>query len=450
MRRVLMIAYDFPPIASAAAQRARWLATHLPAHGWRVTVVTPRAGTSWALDPETAASLPADVEVHRTGSIEPARVLRRSRPAVFGSGGTSSSRTLEHLREWLLVPDARVGWIPFCLHEALRRSCGPEAILTTSPPASAHVAGAIAARMARIPWVADFQDPWSLPSFQHWRGRWRPWIDGRLERAVLERADRVVATTDWLAGELEARGAGDHVRVVANGFSPDEYPTASPDEEVFTLVHTGSFYGPRNPEPLLKAVSAALRKEPEMRGVLRVRLIGAEDAGNAALLARATRRMNLEDVVERRGPVPRREALRAIRSAAVATVVTDPLEGGRGLVPLKVYEYLGAGRPILALAPPDGEAARVVRAAGGVVADTSDVSGAAAAIVQLYQGWRSGNGSRRADPSVVDAFRWDRLAGLLAEILDEAAGDGMSMRGPGVEDRASVGVGARAEEVAPR
>lgn len=90
-------------------------------------------------------------------------------------------------------------------------------------------------------------------------------------------------------------------------------------------------------------------------------------------------------------------------------------------MPLKVYEYLGAGRPVLALAPPDGETARVVRATGGLVADTSDVPRAAAAIVRLYKGWRSGNGSRRADPSVVDAFRWDRLAGLLAQILDEAA-----------------------------
>jgi glycosyltransferase involved in cell wall biosynthesis len=422
MRRVLMIAYNFPPIASAAAQRARWLATHLPAYGWRVTVITPRDGTSWVLDPETAASLPADVEVHRTGSIDPARVLRRGRPPFsLSSRGTSPPRVLDRLREWLLVPDARVGWIPFSLREALRRSRSVDAILTTNPPASAHVAGAIAARITRVAWVADFQDPWSLPSFQHWRGRWRPWIDGHLERAVLERADRVVATTGWLAGVLEARGAGDRVRVVPNGFEPDEYPTASPDGTAFTLVHAGSFYGPRSPEPLLAAVSAALREEPEMRGVLQVRLIGAEDAGNAALLATAIRRMNLEDVVERRGPVPRREALRAIRSAAAAAVVTDRLEGGRGLVPLKVYEYLGAGRPVLALAPPDGEAARVVRAAGGVVADTSDTVGAAEAIIRLYRDWRSGDGSLRTDPSFVDALRWDRLAARLAEILEEAA-----------------------------
>lgn len=421
MRRVLMIAYDFPPIASAAAQRARWLATHLPAHGWRVTVITPRAGTSWLLDAATTTDLQSGVDVHRTGSIEPARVLRRGRSAVSASGGTSSSRALRRLREWLLVPDARVGWIPFCLREALRRSRGVDAILTTSPPASAHVTGSLAARIARVAWVADFQDPWSLPSFRHWRGRWRPWIDGRLERAVLEGADRVVATTDWLAGDLEARGARDRVRVVPNGFEPDEYPAASPDAATFTLVHAGSFYGPRSPEPLLAAVSTALRAEPEMRGVLRVRLIGAEDAENAALLGTSIRRMNLEDVVERPGPVPRREALRAVRSAAAATVITDPFEGGRGLVPLKVYECLGAGRPILALAPPDGEAARVVRAAGGVVADTSDAAGAAEAIMRLYRDWRSGNGSPRTHPSVVDAFRWDRLAARLAEILDEAA-----------------------------
>jgi glycosyltransferase involved in cell wall biosynthesis len=90
-------------------------------------------------------------------------------------------------------------------------------------------------------------------------------------------------------------------------------------------------------------------------------------------------------------------------------------------VPLKVYEYLGAGRPVLALAPPNGEAARVVRAAGGVVADASDTAGAAEAIIRLYRDWRSGDGSLRTDPSFVDALRWDRLAARLAEILEEAA-----------------------------
>lgn len=422
MRSLLFLAYDFPPIASPAAQRARELARRLPAHGWRPLVLTPRNGDSWARDPSTVHGL-AGVGIHRTGSIEPGRVARRAGVPVGTTGGRRMS-VASRLREWLLVPDDHAGWIPFAVAAALRHLRGVDAILTTSPPASAHLAGMAAALAARRPWVADFQDPWSLGTFHTWRGRWRPWVDGRLERAVLRRADHVTAPTDWLAGELALRGAGDRVAVVPNGYDPDEYPSEVPSGDVFTVVHAGSFYGPRSPEPLLRAVEGALRSERGMRARLRVRLVGSEDDGNAARLDELTRRLGLEGVLERTGQVPRHRALAAMRGADVLALVTDAGEGGRGLVPLKLYEYLGAGRPVLALAPPGGEAGRLARAAGAVVVDPSDTEGAAAALRRAYRMWILGDGGVRPDRSVVELHRWDLLAGRLARVLDRAASRG--------------------------
>jgi glycosyltransferase involved in cell wall biosynthesis len=418
VRSLLFLAYDFPPIASPAAQRARQLARHLPAHGWRPLVLTPRTGVSWARDPSTGRGL-TGVGIHRTGSIEPSRVAGRLGVAVGPIGGRGASVS-GRLREWLLVPDDHVGWVPFAVAAALRRAGRVQAILTTSPPASAHLAGMAVALAGRRPWVADFQDPWSLGSFQRWRGRWRPRVEERLERAVLRRADRVVATTPWLAGELARRGAGDRVTVVPNGYDPGEYPSDVPGDGTFAVVHTGSFYGPRSPEPLLRAVGIALRSERGMRLHLRLRLVGSEDAANAARLDDVTRRLGLGDVVERTGQVPRRRALAAMRGANVLVLVTDAAEGGHGLVPLKLYEYLGSGRAVLALAPPEGEAGRLARAAGAAVVDPSDVAGAAGALRRLYRRWRSEDGEVRLDPSVVEPHRWDLLAGRLATVLDEA------------------------------
>lgn len=426
MRTALVFAYDFPPIASAAAQRNRGLVAHLPEHGWRPVVVTARRGTSWAHDPATAERLPREVEVVRTGSIEPARVARsllgRRGPAALREG--LPSPFVDRLREWLLVPDPRLGWIPFAVLAGLRWAPEADVVVSANPPASAHLAAALVAGITRRPWVADFHDPWSLPSYEPWRGRWRPAVDRRLERAVLRRADRVVATTRWLAGYLAGRGAGDRVRVVPNGYDPAEHAVAARPDDAFTVLHAGAFYGPRSPEPLLEAVAEALETEPAMRTSLRLRLRDWQDARNAALLEAATRRLGLEDVVERVPPVPRRDALAAMHRAAVLVLVTDPVEGGRGLIPIKLFEYLGAGRPILALAPPDGEAGRLVRQAGGVVADPSDVAGAAGALIRLYRSWRSGEDGHRPNPEVVEAHRWDRLAGLLARVLDEVSATG--------------------------
>lgn len=425
MRRVLFLAYDFPPVASAAAERARQFVRHLTAFGWHPVVVTPRAGCSWAYDPATAASLPAGLEVHRTATIEPGRVTRRlgRGTAAAGNGGAGIWRATARLREWVLVPDANAGWIPFAVAGTARRARRAEVVLSTNPPASAHVAGAIVARAAGLPWVADFQDPWSLPSFEGWRGRWRPWVDTRLERAALRRADRVVATTRWLADELARRGAGERVRLVPNGYGPDEYPFGTPRPDgAFTLVHAGSFYGPRSPEPFFAAVAAAVDAEPGMRSALRVQLLGSQDGRNRACLDATIRRLGLDEVVERVGQRPRQEALAAMRAASVLVAVTDPFEGGRGLIPLKLYEYLGAGRPVLALTPTEGEAGRLVRAAGaGIVVDPSDVGGAAVALRQLYDRWRNGRDGHRPDPEILEAHRWERLAGGLARVLDEAA-----------------------------
>lgn len=424
MRRVLVVAYDFPPIASASAQRNRQLVRHLPAFGWRPTVVTPTAGTSWARDPGTVADVPPDIEVQRTGSIEPKRLLRRHRADHPGTGAQSEpSALLRRLREWILVPDARAGWIPFATPEVLRRLPETDVLLTTDP-VSDHVAGGLARAVVRRPWVADFHDPWSLPSYQPWAGRWRPWVDARLERWVLRTADRVVAPTGWLMDHLAQRGAGDRIRLVPNGFDPDEYPAAVRRDGAFTLLHAGCFYGPRSPEPLLAAVAAALEREPEMRAHVRLRLRDWHDGENAARLAVGARRFGLDDVIERVAEAPRQEAMAAMRSAAVLVAATDSVEGGWGLVPLKVYEYLGAGRPVLALCPPEGETGRLVRAAGGFVVDPSDDSAAATALCRLYERWRSGDGDIGFDASLVEAHRWDRLAGRLAAVLEEAVREG--------------------------
>lgn len=426
MRNVLFLAYDFPPISSAAAQRARGLARHLPAHGWQPVVVSPRAGVSWARDPATAEELPATLEVRRTASLEASRLLRRPGVTAGVKGGERQRSSLlsRRLREWVLIPDSHVGWIPFALAAALRRSQGVDVVLSTSPPASAHIAGGLVARLARKPWVADFQDPWSLPSFCAWGGRWRPWVDGQLERKVLRGADAVVATTEWLGDELARRG-GERVTVVPNGCDPAELPETSPARDVFTLVHAGSFYGPRSPEPLLAAVAAALEAEPSMRGSVRVRLLGSEDARNEALLGAATRRLGLEDVVERAGQVPRGESLAAIRGATALALVTDAREAGEGLIPLKLYEYLAAGRPVLALTPADGEAGRLLRATdAGLVVDPSDTMGARDALRRLYTRWRAGVSDGRSNGKLVEAHAWNALAGRLAQVLAAAAAKG--------------------------
>ena len=165
-RRILMLAYFFPPLGGAGVQRSLKFARYLPAEGWDPTVVTVRSQDYWMADATLAAEIGATTEVIRTASFTGLTLLRRLTPRHSGGSGAPrrSTRTIGRLRAlsgWVLVPDSYVGWTPYAWRAALEahRRRPFDAIYTTSSPDSAHLAGRTLARRLGLPWVADFRDP---------------------------------------------------------------------------------------------------------------------------------------------------------------------------------------------------------------------------------------------------------------------------------------------------
>jgi hypothetical protein len=172
--RLLVVAYYFPPAGGAGVQRALKWVKYLPAHGIDPVVLTVRAGAYPQLDPTLAAEVPAGVSVHRTPAPDPfglyGRLTRADRDRIVatrtddvGSGGGVAEGAARWLRANVFLPDARVGWVPFAAWRGARlsRQRGIDALLTTGPPHSAHLAGLAIRRAGRLPWVADFRDPWT-------------------------------------------------------------------------------------------------------------------------------------------------------------------------------------------------------------------------------------------------------------------------------------------------
>ena len=438
--RLLLVTYYFPPSGGAGVQRTLKFAKYLRASGVEPVVLTVEAGAYPSLDPTLAADVPPGVEVVRTLSLDPFGLYgaltgrsRREAVAVGSVGGADSLEKRAGLwaRANVFLPDARVGWVPFAARAARRlvRGGRVDAVLTSGPPHSTHLVG-LALRRARdargVPWVADFRDPWTGINFYDELPMTAPAraVDAALERRVLRAADAVVTVSPTWARELEAKGglAPGAVRVIQNGFDPNDVGRpAPPAPDAFALTHVGSLYGSRDPETLWASV-ATLRGRGGL-GRLRIRLVGrVDDAVRASL-----RRYGLDAITDEGGVVGHAEAVAAMAAAGLLFLSIEPVRNADGILTGKLYEYLASGRPVLALGPPDGDAARLLASVGGgrLVA-WDDRAGVEAALEGAYAAWERGEPLPGAAPDALAPLsrpaQTRELAALVRSLVDGRGG----------------------------
>jgi len=432
-KHVLVVALSFPPSAAAAALPTAHLASYLHDHGWFATFLTVHASRLRMPHAEGEGyPLPAEgIAVRRTRIVYPWDTLRRFRPrlparatsvgeaaAAAGASPRRGSWPKLVLENALKLPDEFRGWVPFAAAagRALARERPVHCLYTVGPPMTGHVVGLRLHRRLRCPWVADFHDPWLA---NPWRKSDRPWplqgIEERLEQAVMRSADRFVTKTPEMA-ELLSRTSGRPLRdftVATGAYDAEEVQSVaaevSRDRSRFVLIHAGHFYGPRSPAPLLHAL-AQVANDPELAGRLELRLVG----GRSPAVDTLARQLGIWSLVNQVGLVSHREVLRHLLGSDVAIIVQPDTWVQ---VPAKLYEYLGCGVPVLALAG-EGAAARVVREAkAGLVVPPDDVGAIASALrtcLAQAESLRAG-----LDRDFIAQFEVKRVVAKVAALLDE-------------------------------
>ena len=405
--RLLIISLYWPPAGGPGVQRPLKLAGELERLGVDVHVLAPD-DPKW-LHRDESAPVPAGVTVHRAWNLGP----RSRRPAEELRGREGLDRLAVEARlafRRALVPDAAVLWNVTSVPTTVRlvRELRPDWVLTTSPPGSIHLAGAVAQRLTGVRWAADLRD--SIAFHPHRRHEVRG--EARLARLVARRADAIVCAAPAIAAELRGYAPCGPVQVVENGcdfddFAGLEYRPAT----TFRITHTGSFFGLRDPRPFLDALA-------RVEASITARFVGdfrTRDREYAEGLGLGNR---LELVPY----LPRREAL-ALQRDSEALLLLIPEARGRGVLTGKIFEYLASERPILAAVPLGGTAAELIEQtrAGPVVAP-DDVEGIARALGDLERRHRAG---ALVQPSLspevrVGLSRMARAKELLA-VLEEAS-----------------------------
>jgi glycosyltransferase involved in cell wall biosynthesis len=445
--RLLIVSAHFPPDRSAGTHRVLRLANYLQAHGWETSVLTidPSSyGHSIQQDESLVGRIDPRVTIVRTGAWRGHaamvrwrnRLLRRGGQAHAGTGARDTasrdprsqdarSQEKSGWRAWRRAgtthlfgfPDDEIGWFWYAVVRGLQviRKRKIDVVLSSAPPFTCHLVGHALRSLANVRWVADFRDPWArAPWGKGGSARGHQWLESR----VIGRADAVALNTpelhreftDWYGPDLSAR-----FHVVTNGYDADvlePYARAAPGTGLpLIITHAGTLYRARDPRPLLEALARCMREGAVPQNGIHLNFVGK--IASAFEVDSVIERLGLSGCVTRQPPVPHHESLRLLAASHVLVVIQPDTSLQ---VPVKLYEYVGLRRPILALAE-DGAVARLVRDGNfGVVVPPADVDGIATALADLYRRHIT-QGPATVDDQRAAQFDARRQSAILAEVL---------------------------------
>ncbi|MBM2823006.1 MAG: hypothetical protein HW413_1752 [Thermoleophilia bacterium] len=409
--KVLLVTMYFPPAGGGGVQRPLKLAQYLPALGIETHVLAPDDPKWVHRDPELR--VPTQAWIHRVRYVGP----RARKPAEELRRAEGFDRALVQAQvtaRRLLMPDASVTWNLTAIPAAIRiaRREGIDAV-----PGSIHFVGAAVQKATGARWLADLRDP--LVANQHRRAdttatRARQAANQQLARLVSRRADAVSCVSEAIADEIRGMDPRGIVRTIANGCDFDDFAGLEyRPAPRFRITHAGSFFGKRDPRPFLQAFHDS-GLDAVARFVGDFRSSDREWADSLGL----GDRLQLVDYA------PRAESLRLQRdSEALLLLVPDADGRGKGVLSGKVFEYLAAGRPILAVVPPDGAAAELVRETrAGMVVAPDDLDGIRVALEVLHARFLAGGLpkvelSEKARDRLSRRARVEEMAVLLQKVV---------------------------------
>ncbi len=411
MKKVLIIANQFPPMGGSGVQRSVKFVKHLRSFGWEPVVLTRSAGNMPVKDETLLKDIPEGIKIYRTKPYEAPELK-----GVFRIPGKVLGK--------LTIPDSAYFWYKASRKKALEiiKEEGIDCVYTTSAPYSDHLLGLYIKKKTGLKWVVDFRDEWTNNPYtlDAPYNPVRTKIEKNMEHSVVTTADRLIANSPVMrANFIKNNGiSGDNFFVIPNGYDKDDFQGLNltpPKNSIFTLVYTGALYGRRKPDIFFAALSELIAEGKIDKNKIKVQLIGNyhKDKLQAQIDG-----FGLKGVVEIVGYVPHDECIKRQLSADSLLLIEGGGRGADAFYTGKVFEYMNTNRPVLALLPNGVAKDLVVKSKIGSVSDTESKDGAKKNLLFYYKQWEEEKLTFKGDRAVIEQYERKILTEKLAEILN--------------------------------
>lgn len=426
MKKVLIITYYWPPAGGPGVQRWLKFVKYLPDFNIHPVVYVPENPTYPLEDPKLLTEVDTNkVTILKHKIFEPyalASLFSKNETKKISSGIISPSRKQSLVQKILLwvrgnlfIPDARVFWVKPSIKklEKYISENNIGTIITTGPPHSLHLIGSgLKNKYPNIKWIADFRDPWTtigyykelkLSNYAHKKNI-------KLERQVLNQADQIIVTSKITKHEFTTL-TNKPIEVITNGFDNELVGNVVLDSK-FSVAHIGSFLSKRNPRIFWKVLSELIKEDKEFKEFFELKLIGAVSQE----ILDTIEEFNLTTYTRNLGYVSHQEAVIEQHKSQILLLIEIDSDETKCIIPGKLFEYMAASRPILAIGPEGADVESIINETITGVYTTYDEKEKIKDTLKLYFNlFKQGN--LKVSPDGLDRYSRHNLTEKLSKIL---------------------------------
>lgn len=417
MFKVLIVAYYFPPMGLSGVQRTLKFVKYMKNYNWEPTVITTGNVGYFAHDDSLSKELEtADVRVIRTEGKEPNAKL-----AKFGTLKLPNERLrslLNKISQSLFIPDNKISWSKKA-YKVVDELLGKEhfdAIFITCPPFSAFSYVARIKEKHDIPLFVDYRDLWYESYFAFYPTPLHKHLHKKEEYNALRQVDRVLVTNRKIKEKLLNEYpflSFDDVVILSHGFDPEDFdkiPAVPKPKNKMVITYSGIFMGYNTPEYFLKAFKKITLERPDIAAEIELHFVGFLRTENYKLV----KKLNLQEFVKDFGYMDHKESVAKIKAADVLWFMVDRRRNIDAILPGKIYEYVGARKPIIACVPDGAAKMAIEEYEAGFISEPDDVDGIKDTIINVYNLYKQG---KLPVPSeeIIEKYRRDYLTEVLTK-----------------------------------
>lgn len=441
--RILMITYAFPPTAYVGGFRTLKYCKYLRDHGWLPIVLTIDPKDVAHRDEKLLDQLPNYVEVYRTYDVDPAKWSTRKTTTVTAQESAQAASSIKkesadqrqpgRVKAWIKnvvktmlmdSPDSHIFWVPFAIikgtYVLIKHKV--DVIYCSSPPHSSHLIAFVLGKIFRKPYILDFRDPWDVHKVDGdtnfiVRGLYK--LEAATKRLIIRSAAKVISATQGERDELKnefPKLEDSRFSFITNGYDPVDFEGIAPISKIsdkLYITHAGTIYSGVGKE-FFAALEQIINEDPQIVTALQIQLLGEKaDEYNVTVS-----RLIAEGLIKDYGLQPHEETLKFLLGSDVLLILRGGLQFKGSHIPAKVFEYMGIGKPILAITSEGGLSEIIERCQHGIIVPPNSVARVKECILDLCARHKDNQLHMQGDKSYLKTFERESLTRELAMQLN--------------------------------